>query len=126
MKRSLVAILTLVYFAVSSGIVMNAHYCMGRLASVKLDVLGAKACACGKSEKKKCCKTELKVFKIEDTQKAASAAYAIQAPVALIADIPGVYNMPLYHVPEQLLSNDHSPPLLSEQDIYLRYGVLRI
>jgi hypothetical protein len=126
MKRSLVAILALIYFAISSGVVLNVHYCMGRVSSVKLDLAGAKTCACGKSEPKKCCKTELKVFKIEDTQKAAFASYDIQAPVAIITNETGIFYLPEYLSADHQSHYAHSPPLLSAQDTYLRNGVFRI
>jgi hypothetical protein len=125
-KRSLVAILTVIYFAISSGVVMNVHYCMGKLSSVKLDAFGAKACACGKSEKKSCCKTELKVVKIEDVQKASYADFAFQLPVAPLFTAPGVFETALYHAPVDIRANGHSPPILSRQDTYLQNCVFRI
>ena len=126
MKRSVVAILTIIYFAVSSGVVMSAHYCMGRLSSVSLELAATKKCGCGKAETKKCCKTELKVFKIEDTQKAASGTYDIQPPVTIIAEQTGIFAIPVYAPAERLAYQAHSPPLLSAQDTYLLNGVFRI
>jgi hypothetical protein len=81
MKRSAVAILAIIYFAISSGVVVNIHYCMGKMSSVKLQAWTPSSCGCGKKmeSKKGCCKTELKVVKIEDAQKATYADLAIQA-----------------------------------------------
>lgn len=122
----MVAILTIVYFAVSSGVVMSSHYCMGRLSSVNLELAATKKCACGKEEPKKCCKNELKVIKIEDTQKAASAAYDIQAPVTLMAGEVGIFVSPAFVPAAYQLYRSYSPPLLFEQDTYLQNGVFRI
>ncbi|NCI45989.1 HYC_CC_PP family protein [Sediminibacterium soli] len=127
MLRSLVAILTVIYFAVSSGVVMNVHYCMGKRQSVNLNVLGARTCGCGKkSEKKGCCKTESRIFKLDDVQHASYTNYAIHAPEAEAAQAVPVWNREAVVSADRIEPAVHSPPLLSEQDTYLRNCVFRI
>ncbi len=130
MKRSLVAILAIIYFTISSGVVMNIHYCMGKSLGAQLDILGAKTCGCGKSEKKSdkksCCKTEFKIVKIEDEQKASYAVYNMVAPFAIIANELNLLQPPLYNAPETIRPNGHSPPILPVQDIYLQNCVFLI
>jgi hypothetical protein len=105
---------------------MSAHYCMGRLSSVQLELAATKKCGCGKSESKKCCKTELKVFKIADTQKAASASYDVKAPFTIVAQEINIFTLASHTPVERHLYHTHSPPLLSAQDTYLRNCVFRI
>lgn len=129
MRRSLVAILTLLYFAVSSGIVMNVHYCMGKRQSVSLNVLAAGSCACGKkmTNKKGCCKTESQLVKLNDVQKASYANFAVQAPVTEAA-VSAFYTswVPVPDYELLALPVEHSPPLLSKQHTYLLNSVFRI
>jgi hypothetical protein len=128
MKRISVTLLAVIYFAISSGVVVNMHYCMGRLSSVKMQSWSANTCACGKKTepKKKCCKTELKVVKLEDAQKAAYADFAIHTPVTPLVTEFNLLFAPSYHVQCAIAPSEHSPPLLSEQDTYLRNRVFRI
>lgn len=128
MKRSLVIILSMIYLAVSSGVVVNIHYCMGKMSSVKLQAWAPNNCACGKKmeSKKGCCKTELKMVKLEDAQKISYADYVFQAPVAQIASPLSLLQTPFYNARVTVLPNGHSPPLLYDSDIYVRNCVFRI
>ena len=126
MKRSLVAIVTIIYFTISSGVVMNIHYCMGRVSSVELDNFSKKTHGCGKSENNGCCKTELKIVKLEDAQKASYADFSIHIPVTLLFADLNLLQTPFYNAQTFVHSNQHSPPLLSGQDIYLQNCVFRI
>lgn len=68
MKKILAILFSVFYFGFSSGAVFSVHYCMNELASVsqKVDDVCSK---CGIKTKKNCCKTELKVVKVDDSQK---------------------------------------------------------
>ncbi len=100
---------------------------MGKLSSAKLAVLPAKKCGCGKSEKRGCCKTESKLVKLEDAQKAAYADFTIQAPAAdVYVTAFNLLQAPLYNIQDKLPSQIHAPPLLSAQDTYLQNCVFRI
>lgn len=68
MKKCIVFIVALLYIIVSSGIVVNVHYCMGRLTSVEYGRdIHTKCGKCGMASKSKgCCHTESKLIKIED------------------------------------------------------------
>jgi len=106
---------------------MNIHYCMGKVNSVKLAVLPAATCMCGKSMSKKgCCKTEAKLVKIEDAQKAAYTDFTIQLPAALPFTALNLLQAPSYNAQPIVLPQVNAPPLLSEQDTYLQNCVFRI
>ena len=128
MKRSAVAILAIIYLAISSGVVVNIHYCMGKMSSAKLQAWTASSCGCGKKmeSKKGCCKTELKVVKIEDAQKATYADLAIQAPVTLLVTELCLLQTPFYNAQSVIVPKEHSPPITYGQETYLRNCVFRI
>jgi hypothetical protein len=128
MKRSVVSILAVIYFAISTGVVVNIHYCMGKISSVKLQAWAPGKCACGKEmqSKKGCCKTELKVVKIEDAQKATYADFAIHMPLTPLVAEFNLLQTPFYNTQSLLLPQEHSPPILSGEDAYLLNCVFRI
>jgi len=126
MKRFTVAILALIYFTVSTGMVVNIHYCMGKVSSVNVDVLVKNLCACGKKETKGCCKTEHKLIKLEDNHKASFTDVVFQSPVQIIEHPYNLINAPLISVNDKMVPDNHSPPLLSKQDTYLLNCVFRI
>jgi hypothetical protein len=127
MKRFLVAILAVLYFTISTGMVMNIHYCMGKVRSVNVNLMAKNMCGCGKTkETKSCCKTEHKVLKVEDNHKASYAFYDFSEPIADLPVNKYVVNTPLSSVNNVLAYNTHSPPLLSQQPIYLLNCVFRI
>lgn len=68
MKKILAILFSVFYFGFSSGAVFSIHYCMQEFVSVsqKVDDICGK---CGVKNKKDCCKTEIKVVKVDDSQK---------------------------------------------------------
>lgn len=68
MKKILAILFSVFYFVFSSGAVFSVHYCMNELASIsqKVDDVCSK---CGVKTKKDCCKTEIKIVKVDDSQK---------------------------------------------------------
>jgi CDGSH-type Zn-finger protein len=125
MKRFIVLILALIYFTTSSGMVVNLHYCMGKISSVKVNVLAKNLCGCGKKETKGCCKTEHKVVKISDNHNPSYTNYSFENT---FSTVPVTY----YFVANSYAVNaqtkqfvNHSPPLINEE-IFLRNCVFRI
>jgi len=77
MKKALIIALASMYLLVSSGVVVNMHYCMGKLASLGIGHHDSKSCSkCG-MDNTGCCKDEVKVVKIQDNQEAAAGFTAI-------------------------------------------------
>lgn len=130
MKRVLISLIAILYFIISSGLVMNIHYCMGKVSSVQLNKLASKGCKCSKTEKetapKSCCKTELKVVKLQDSHNASSADYVFQVPVAPISVYTSYIQLPLLNADSKVYADINAPPLLSEQNTYLLNCVFRI
>ena len=127
MKKFIISIVAVLYITISSGIVFNVHYCMGKINSVKVDLLVKNICSCGsKKETKGCCKTEHKFIKIEDNHQASFADVVFQSPVQNIPIIYNLINTPLMQINEINTFNNHSPPLLSKQYSYIRNCVFLI
>jgi CDGSH-type Zn-finger protein len=126
MKRFTVAILALLYFTISTGMVVNIHYCMGKVSSVNVDVLAKNLCACGKKETKGCCKTEHKLIKLEDNHKASFADVVFNVPAQEIEHPYNLINAQPISLTDKTAFNNHSPPILYQQDIYLQNCVFRI
>ena len=127
MKKGIASILFILYFAFSSGVVINLHYCMNKFDSSKFGAAKSEICGkCGMhtEDSNGCCHDVVKVIKIQDDQQVSSINVKFTAPE--IADI--VYT----HINDQLINNrnnltfsDHSPPL-NKQDSYLLNCVFRI
>ncbi|CAI8801029.1 HYC_CC_PP family protein [Chryseobacterium sp. IT-36CA2] len=68
MKKILAILFSIFYFGFSSGAAFSIHYCTKEFVSVsqKADDICGK---CGVKEKKGCCKTEIKIVKVDDSQK---------------------------------------------------------
>ncbi len=130
MKKLLVSILVFCYFAATFGVMINRHYCMNRLASIHLFEKSADICGrCGMEthESNGCCHDEVKVLKVEqDQNKATVDSYTIPA-LEITVSVPSDFiAISFYNVVEQRHYHNHSPPLLSAQDIYLQNNVFRI
>ena len=127
--KKLFAILTLLaYFTVSTGFVVNLHYCMDRFHSWELGAPQSDRCeTCGMSVKKSsCCHDQVKLVKVQqDVTGAQYAVYAFSAP-ALLPALPVWAAGPPVVERARPASPIHGPPLISRQDTYLRNCVFRI
>lgn len=130
MKNVIVSIVLACYLLVSTGVVINYHYCMKRLASTQLFGTEKKYCGkCGmhKKRSKGCCHDEVKVLKLKIDQNSFSAVTPSIPAIDDIAITPSQYIAALfYNINEQKHFHNHSPPLLSAQDTYLQINVFRI
>lgn len=103
---------------------------MNRLASVHLFEKSADVCGrCGMDthESNGCCHDEVKVLKVEqDQNKATIATYTIPALEIMVSVPSDFIATSFYNVVAQRHYHNHSPPLLSAQDIYLQNNVFRI
>jgi hypothetical protein len=130
MKKGIAAISFLLYFAVTSGIVINSHYCMKRLVSIHLFETKAKVCGlCGMDvhDSDGCCRDEVKVIKlVQDQVKIPVTLYEIPSVEAIVPILTDYLLASLRKFDDQRHFNNHSPPLLSAQNTYLQINVFRI
>ena len=130
MKKLLFSISFLCYLAVTTGVIINSHYCMDRLASVRLFETEAKTCTiCGMDfhTSNDCCRNEVKVEKLEQDQETHSFPHPgiakLSVPVIELVEHSATVAF------EERTGNrfhNHSPPLLSASDTYLVNRVFRI
>lgn len=130
MKKILTSIVLVCYIAVTSGLVLNHHYCMDRLASTQLFGTSNKVCGdCGMhtEESNGCCRDEVKVLKlVQDQNKIPIVTYELPS-LDQLAIQPSEFIAALFqNTDDQRHFFYHSPPLLSAQDIYLQINVFRI
>lgn len=118
------------YFIVTSGVIINSHYCMNRLASVHLYETVAEKCGkCGMNTHQSdgCCRDEVKIVKLDQDHNKIPvtlfALYEISADITIPSEFIAADFKP--KIPRRHFHN-HSPPLLSAQDTYLLNSVFRI
>ena len=130
MKSAFAAISFILYFAATSGIVINSHFCMKKLVSVHLFENKAKVCGlCGMDihDNNGCCRDEVKVLKlVQDQVKTPVTIYEIPRVELLPVPVSGFITAPAINAPEQRHFHNHSPPLIAAQAIYLQNNVFRI
>ncbi|MFT3705520.1 MAG: hypothetical protein QM802_24335 [Agriterribacter sp.] len=75
MKKLLTIFIALAYFAVSSGVMVNMHYCMGKLYGVSYHASTTNHCnKCG-MDGSGCCKDDMQVIKLADAQNTVPAIH---------------------------------------------------
>lgn len=130
MKKLIFAISFLCYFAVSSGIVINSHYCMKRLVSRSLFDKTPSVCGkCGMEthESNGCCRDEVKLLKLAQDQNKLTVESFELPSLEIPVSTPSAFIVALFQNTDvQRHFHNHSPPLLSSQDIYLQNNVFRI
>ena len=74
MRKFVASILILLYFAVSTGAPIHAHYCMGKIISWSFThTSDADKCPnCGMHQKKGCCEDKQTILKVSEKYKPAS------------------------------------------------------
>lgn len=129
MKKLLLSILTFIYMAVSSGIAMEIHYCMGKEAGVDYyNYEDKKKCGkCGMKEKKGgCCSDEHRFYKLEDSHKQVSNDISFYAGDIAIAEPVTSYDPVLPAAAEYLTVPIHGPPDIHGPSLRVLNCIFRI
>ena len=105
-----------VYMAVSSGIAMELHYCMGDMAGMKLYGSSNDKCGkCGMAEKETgCCHDEFKFYKISDSHKTVSNDIDFTAISFAVDNDYSLFNWQMPVNTYLTAVNNHSPPDYTE------------
>jgi len=132
MKKTIVAILAILYISTSVGATVHVHYCMGKLADWGLVDSNADKCSkCGMEKIEKtdngCCRDEQKFFKNDTDQKITESAFQI------IKLIPVILPVSNFEIPNVVFSTSitekfpisHAPPG-TDLAVYIRNCVFRI
>ena len=128
MKKIYIGILAIVYMAVSSGIAVELHYCMGSKAGMELYGSANDKCGkCGMTEKKTgCCHDEFKFYKLNDSYKNVSNDISFTAPEFAVINHYSIYNWQLPLNASLASINNHSPPDYAKPDVCIMNCVFRI
>lgn len=128
MKKIYIGILAIVYMAVSSGIAVELHYCMGDKAGMELYGSSSDKCGkCGMTEKKTgCCHDEFKFYKISDSHKSVSNNIDLATPFLAIVNEFYLFNWQKPDNTPLIAVNNHSPPGDREPSICIMNCVFRI
>jgi len=131
MKKILAITVACMYLAITSGLVLQVHYCMDKQvgSSIKFAEISKPACAeCGmQNGKNRCCHDELTFIKLQDVHQQVTADYSITPlpPVSLEYDL---VNTSFTAAAGEATACNHSPP--DDDDgqpsLFIFYHLLRI
>jgi hypothetical protein len=90
MKKFLAITVACLYLAITSGLVLQIHYCMGKEAGTSVQFAAVNQHTCGvcgmQNAKNKCCHDEVKFVKLQDVHQQVTADYTLPAPAAIIQE----------------------------------------
>jgi hypothetical protein len=124
MKRFITILLAFLYITLTSGFTVNAHYCMGKLASVNFKSQADDVCnMCSKSGKKgKCCKDEYKYCKVDVSSHQVAKVQQSSEPSVKVLSLPVIIvPVPALIVTHLTTFNNHGPPDYDHTPLYIQY-----
>lgn len=128
MKKIYIGILAFVYMAVSSGIALELHYCMGDKAGMELYGSSSDTCGkCGMTEKDTgCCHDEFKFYKLSDSHKTVSNDIDFTPTEFAVVHDYSLYNRQMPRNTVLTSVNNHSPPGYAKPSACIMNCVFRI
>ena len=131
LKKIFITVLAVFYLVVTSGVIMNIHYCMGNVSSVSFnhekDHSDGSCSKCGMDKTENhCCKDEVKTVKLSDTHQASSFSFEL-ADLSSLQPIRFVFlNEAEQGVTAFPIFNYSSPPPRTFNKVYLDVNTFRI
>ncbi len=130
MKKAAVLILAVFYVAISSGMIVNLHYCMNRFSSADIGFVTKDDCGiCGmdKSKSHGCCHDEIKLVKLQDDQNRTMQVAFDFTSLQSVAILPSLFISTSFYNADQVSHQiDHAPPLLTQLDFQSTHCIFRI
>ena len=126
MKKTVAFILAFMYLGLTSGLAVNIHYCMGKIADVRLDNYKETSCKCDKKTAMPCCNHQYELVKINDAHQQVAADYSFKTPEITLHTFDNLMAILSLPQTQQEVNVAHAPPLLSPPDIYIQNCVFRI
>jgi hypothetical protein len=111
MKRLTAILLALIYISTTSGIVINTHYCMGKIAEIALGASGSAKCGTCGMENEGCCHDDLQVLKLTENHHFTAIHFEVPQVHAVV---PAHTEQVEREIPVQVINRNlanHSPPL---------------
>ena len=125
MKKVIVFILAFFYLGLTTGLAVNIHYCMGKIAGVDFNKIEDQECKTCKT-KMPCCGHFYQLVKVSDEHNQVPADNEIKASEIQLHTFNNLVAQLTITVPQQQVFDSKSPPLLHLPDIYLQNCVFRI
>ena len=128
MKKLIASFTVIVYFAFACGVLVNFHYCMDRYDSYSLYKAASDWCPkCHMhTGSRGCCHDEVKLVKLQGDHQTSQFSFdfknilpGITTAAGFLPAISGARDNASHKI-------DHSPPLISQRDIYIQNRVFRI
>jgi hypothetical protein len=131
MKNVLISMIAVFYLAVTSGVVLNIHYCMGRISSVTFNHdKDHEDGACGKCGMNKtehhCCGDVVKMVKLSDSHQASNFSFELVSISALLPNHETVLHQPEQGVSPAPSTDYFSPPPKTLNKVYRDINVFLI
>ena len=131
MKKALAISVAFIYLAITSGLVLQIHYCMGREVGSSISLADSsthKCSECGmENAKNKCCHDDVKIIKLQDVHQQATAGFLVQPPPAVEKEFNWIDPL-LQFTNTAVCYCNNSPP--DEEplgpSLFLLHGVIRI
>jgi hypothetical protein len=126
-KKVVITILAFLYLGLASGVVMNTHYCMGKLSSVEYGYNEHDHCdECGMAENDGCCNTELKVVKLQDSHELGKSNLLLPKSFTEFFNVGHIFAPDVTSDYKDFNFTYHSPPDRRANLVYLHTSILRI
>lgn len=129
MKKLVAIALLFFYLPAISGVAIRAHYCCGKIASVKIQLAAKDYGHHSSSKDKNCCNDISHFFRIHAPQQISVSNISFKAPVLSIPAFTSVINFIFFSNEECVPINGnflHSPPLGTTQPLFLYNSVFLI
>jgi hypothetical protein len=129
MKKFLAISVAIMYLGITSGLVLQIHYCMGKAAGTTVQFTEKDSHLCDKCGMQKgatkCCHDEIKVIKVQDSHKQVTNDFQCQPPAAPEQE----YNLinPAHHFYSDATPvSNHSPPTAGPTPLCIFNCVFRL
>lgn len=101
----------MMYLGITSGVMLNIHYCMGEKDSMGYGIDESDHCGkCGMNDKNSCCHSEYKLLKVQDAHVFSAAVRHDAAPALATEPKPFTFADLTYHSRVTDTCQYHSPP----------------
>jgi hypothetical protein len=117
MKRLTAILLALIYISTTSGIVVNTHYCMGKIAEIALGASGSAKCGTCGMENEGCCHDDLQVLKLTENHHFSAIHFELPSIQAIAPVHSEAVEQPVPLQARGGIITNHSPPVTISRNV---------
>lgn len=126
MKKLITILIAVIYLVISSGVIVNMHYCMGKLADVTYKAGNSSHCGICGMQDSDCCHDDVKLVKLDDTHKVAHPINFELVTLAAIVPPPSSYTPSGFAEIGNRHAYMHHPPDYLTPSFTILHSVFRI